>query len=95
MGGLIWAENHTVLQYGCEYDINSMYPYLMTQCAYITRQPVFDTIQTLDDIKHKTYCIVRCKISNYDKLIFKSNKHNFSQELISNLHKKKDTRLSF
>ena len=41
MGGLIWAENHTVLRYGYEYDINSMYPYLMTKCAYITRRPHF------------------------------------------------------
>ena len=93
MGGLIWAENHTVLKYGCEYDINSMYHYLMTQCAYITRQPIFDTIQTLDDIKHNIYCIVRCKISNYDKRIFKNNKYNFTQEVTFNLLRKRITQL--
>ena len=38
-GGLIWAEKHTLLRYGYEYDINSMYPYLMTKSAYITRRP--------------------------------------------------------
>ena len=49
----------------------------MSKCAYITRKPFFETINTLDEIKHVIYCIIRCKITNYDKRIFRPNKNNY------------------
>ena len=75
-GGLTYAEP-SKLSTGFEYDINSMYPYLMTQCQYLNGQPVFHFISDLKNIKEDTYCIIRCKITSHNKKLFRRNKNNY------------------
>ena len=74
-GGVIYADP-CELKKGYEYDVNSMYPYLMTKVDFITRKGEFKTITEIPKIKNP-YVIVRCKITNYNDKLFQPNKHNF------------------
>ena len=33
--------------------------------------------KSLDEIKIVTYCIIRCKVTNYDERIFRPNRNNY------------------
>ena len=77
-GGLIYSKPGTRLERAHEYDIKSMYPYLMMYVKFITRQGSFKTIQELPQLASKDkYTIYRCKIEGYDERLFQRNKNDY------------------
>ena len=76
-GGLVYAQP-IMLGTGYEADINSMYPWLMKLCDFITRKGKFKTIDEIPDYEDKyQYAIFRCKITGYDSRLFQRNRHDF------------------
>ncbi len=58
-----------------EYDINSMYPHLLTVIDFITRRGKYKTV---NKIKLKNdYQIFRCVINGIDKRIMRQNRKNY------------------
>ena len=76
-GGLIYSREKT-LKKAYEADINSMYPWLMLNCDFITRKGKFKTLKEVPEYEDKyQYAIFRCDISGYDNRLFQKNRHGF------------------
>ena len=76
-GGLIYSMKKK-LKKAYEADINSMYPWLMLNCDFITRKGKFKVLKEVPDYEDKyQYAIFRCDISGYDNRLFQKNRHGF------------------
>ena len=76
-GGIIYSKEKK-LKKAYEADINSMYPWLMLNCDFITRKGKFKTLKEVPEYEDKyQYAIFRCDIKGYDNRLFQKNRHGF------------------
>lgn len=61
-----------------EYDVNSMYPALMTIVDFITRKGRFSTVSRIPKLKlSDIYSIYRCHIVGFDNRLFQGNRNGY------------------